>query len=362
MKRVIHLITTIERGGAEKQLVVLAREQVKSGRDVTVIPLKGNLELLADFEGAGVFVDPTLLELPVFKQFLKLKKILRCSHSIVHAHLPRAELLVALACGGERFFASRHNAEPFFPGAPAWLSRFFARLVARRANALIAISHAVSSYILEKSEITPNVQLEVIHYAFDPNSPKFKRKLFDTKKFSDKNAKLVLGTIGRLVPQKDYPTLLNAFELFKKTFPNSELHILGAGRQKKELEDLTIRLGISDSVFFEGKKSNVEDFLIHLDLFVLTSIYEGFGLVLLEAMNLEIPIVASNNSAIPEVLGLMHPGLAETGNALDFCKKITALTSASNREKAIKIQNQSLSNFTPAKLIERMDEVYTKLC
>jgi glycosyltransferase involved in cell wall biosynthesis len=218
----------------------------------------------------------------------------------------------------------------------------------------------VSNYVSENSEIAPNAHLEVIHYAFDPESPKLRRELIDLEKFSDKSSKLVVGTIGRLVPQKDFPTLFNAFELLKRTFPNSELRILGSGWQKKDLEFLANNLGISDSIFFEGRKSNVNDFLLHLDFFVLTSRYEGFGLVLLEAMNLEIPIVASNNSAIPEVLGLKHPGLAETGNAIDFWMKITALTLPSKRLEAIEIQNHSFADFSPSKLIEKMDEVYRK--
>ena len=360
MKPVLHIITTIERGGAEKQLVILVREQLKSGRKVTIIPLKGNLELLSDFEAAGAYVNPVLHDLQFFRQFLKLRRILNRSHSIIHAHLPRAELLVALACRGERFFASRHNAEPFFPGSPPWLSRLLARFVARRAHALIAISEAVSAYVSDNSEIAPNVPLEVIHYAFDPNATKLKSELVETEKLFNRNSQLVLGTIGRLVPQKDYPTLFNAFKFIKEIFPNSELRILGAGWQRDELEVLAINLGISESVIFEGKKSNVEDFLLHLDVFVLTSTYEGFGLVLLEAMNLEIPIVASNNSAIPEVLGLKHPGLAETGNAEDFFRKIKELTVLSNRIEAIAIQNQSFAEFSPSKLIGKMDEIYRK--
>jgi glycosyltransferase involved in cell wall biosynthesis len=96
--------------------------------------------------------------------------------------------------------------------------------------------------------------------------------------------------------------LLEAFSLFLKAVPGAELVIVGVGPLEAELKKMTLGLGIENRVRWLGKRSDVPAVMKSFDVFALTSIYEGFGLVLLEAMAAGIPVVASRVSAIPEVL------------------------------------------------------------
>jgi glycosyltransferase involved in cell wall biosynthesis len=359
MYGVAHIITTIERGGAEKQLLTLVREQCKNGREVLVVPLKGSPELQDEFEKAGAKVILDLINTSFALQIRLLRRILPYDGLIIHAHLPRAELLASLATNNNRLILSRHNTEPFYPSMPKLISRFLGQFTSGRANLVIAISSAVEDYLYKSREIRGNTEVKVVRYGLD-NPP---NNLVSTsaREVTNNPGELVIGTIGRLVPQKDYPTLISAFNYLLDEFPLATMVILGDGYLRTSLEELVDELQISNKVNFLGKHSDVDSFLKSLDLFVLASKYEGFGLVLLEAMVQKVPIVASNNSAIPEVLGANHPGLAKTGNAKDFSEKMKQLLLIPGRKNALEIQEIRISKFSPSFMSANMDSLYLSL-
>ncbi len=100
--------------------------------------------------------------------------------------------------------------------------------------------------------------------------------------------------IGRLVPQKDYPTMLTAFAEAHGRAVKTDLLILGGGSQQKTLEELANKLGVGATVRFKGHVENPYPYLKHARAIVLSSIYEGFGLVLLEAMTLGVPVITTD--------------------------------------------------------------------
>jgi glycosyltransferase involved in cell wall biosynthesis len=167
-----------------------------------------------------------------------------------------------------------------------------------------------------------------------------------------------LGTISRLTSQKDIPTMLSAFLEYKTRSPASSLSILGAGPLESELKNLSKSLGLSDSVTFLGRSSRIYDFLSELDAFILTSKYEGFGMVLLEAMDAGIPVIASNISAIPEVLGDDFPGLCTTGESKEFCKKIDFLNDPEYRKIILDKQSVRLQLFGADVMSQKINEIY----
>jgi glycosyltransferase involved in cell wall biosynthesis len=169
-----------------------------------------------------------------------------------------------------------------------------------------------------------------------------------------------IGTIGRLVPQKDYPTLLNAFSNVLKSLPDTELYVVGEGYLKKDLNDLSKSLGINDKVHLVGKTEYIKEFLSKIDLFILPSKYEGFGLVLLEAMVAKKPIIAANNSAIPEVLGKTYEGLFSTGDVNSLAKQIkTAISDNNFSERLVQSYLSQLNLFDPSKMNTNIRNVYS---
>jgi glycosyltransferase involved in cell wall biosynthesis len=95
-----------------------------------------------------------------------------------------------------------------------------------------------------------------------------------------------------------------------------------------------------------------------MDVFCLTSKYEGFGLVLLEAMQSELPIIAANNSAISEVLGHGYPYLFTTSDTADLLEKMELLTSERHRKDAIAYLQERLKKFSPFVMATKIDSIY----
>jgi hypothetical protein len=129
---ILHVITTIDRGGAENQLLVLAKYQVKNGKKVSIVFLKGKSELESQFLEIGATVINSIANKALVYQLIFLRNFFKSNNAIVHAHLPRAELLSALSIKKQKFFVTRHNAEPFFPKAPKILSILLSRFVTSR--------------------------------------------------------------------------------------------------------------------------------------------------------------------------------------------------------------------------------------
>jgi glycosyltransferase involved in cell wall biosynthesis len=125
---------------------------------------------------------------------------------------------------------------------------------------------------------------------------------------------LVIGSVGRLVYQKGFDTLLRAAALVLQRYPDACLVIAGSGELQAELEALASSLGIAEKVKFLGHINNAEvlRLMSTLDLFVLSTRFEGLGVVYLEAMALECPTVGSRISPVTEVVKDGETGLLAT--------------------------------------------------
>jgi len=359
--KVIHLITTIERGGAEKQLLTLASKQVESGLKVEVFFLKGKPDLKNEFEASSVKVNNLLAGKSFLKQIFLLSKHLRKNPSPLHAHLPKSELLAAIVITKKYFVFSRHNAEPFWPSGPRIISNLLSKFVCKRASQGIAISNAVKNFLVKRGEVPSGYTIDVVYYGFQEDIVTNSAGLnLITNLTNSQNSNYKVGTIGRLVPQKDYPTLLSAFSNVLKSIPNTDLYVVGEGYLKKDLINLSKSLGIKDKVHWLGKTEYVKELLSKIDLFVLPSKYEGFGLVLLEAMVAKKPIIAANNSAIPEVLGKTYEGLFSTGDVNALAQQIkTAISDNSFSERLVQSYATQLNLFDPSKMNRNIENVYS---
>ena len=351
---VIHCITTISRGGAENQLLILAREQVKNGRNVSVVFLKGDPELKSEFVKVGANVIEILTNKSIIHQIIILKKYLQNKKVIIHAHLPRAELVASLACGNNKLIVSRHNTEQFFPKAPKILSRTLSIFVTHRAAKCIAISEAVKDFLLLEREVFTKDKISIVYYGYDNKNVSVSIKKQNRLNFT-------IGNIGRLVAQKDQKTLLLAFAEFLEYYSLSKLIIIGVGELKSDLQKLARELCIDESIVWIDRTNDVEKYMNEMDLFVLTSKYEGFGMVLLEAIQNNLPILASNNSAIPEVLGTEYIGLFETSNHLDLLSKMLKYCRNPQQFDTSDFYQNAMLKFDPIKMSNSLDRIYNML-
>ena len=163
------------------------------------------------------------------------------------------------------------------------------KLFYRNANAIVGISKTLSkdlSHFIKKKVVT------IYNPAYD-------RIKFDQKKITVKKKGVKLLNVGFLEKQKDQITLLKAFHIVLKLFPNCELDIVGRGSQYKNLMVLAKNLKIHKNIKIFTNINNPEAFYKNCDLFILTSIYEGFANVLVESLKFKCPTITSNCKSGP---------------------------------------------------------------
>ena len=153
-----------------------------------------------------------------------------------------------------------------------------------------------------------------------------------------------------------------AFDISYSKNTKLKLIIVGDGSQKQELINFVDELGLQDSVVFYGKSQCVTTVMKTFKVFVLSSIYEGFGLVLLEAASTGIPIIAANNSAIPEVTGRDYMGLFETSNIYGLSEKIDMfINDPTVAAKSKELMSARVELFDVMMMESNMDSVYESM-
>ena len=360
MIEIIHCITTIRLGGAEKQLLTLVEQQVKSGYKVTIIYLKDTPELKLDFERLGAEVLDFLADKLFFTQVFLFKRYLKNKKSILHAHLPRAELFCAMTKQKNHLIISKHNSERFFPKSNFLLSKLLARYTFSKSTFCICISFAVRNYLIEIGEIFEGNKLDVVHYGYAENVINKIKTSDSSKNELGVSEFFVFGTIARLAKQKNYKVLLMSFAKICNIHNNVRLIIVGEGPDKKRIIDSAKKLEIFEKILWVPHTDDVYRYLSAMDVFILASNYEGFGLVLLEAMQSDIPIIASDNSSIPEVLGSSYPGLFETNNSSELVSQLTLTFDKEYRNNLVKIYKHRLNMFTPNLMHEKISFIYQR--
>ena len=287
-----------------------------------------------------------------------LRDIVRAIRSerpdLVHTHLVHADV-----CGGAAArllripsLSTRHNDDRYLLGPFRYVDRAFARPTRR----LIAISDAVRSF-LERAGHDP-AKLVTIHYGLDelraaPSDPAPEAAGVPP------GAPLAVA-VGRLIAQKDHATLLRAFALVHARLPQATLAILGSGPLEAEIRALAAELGLQDAVVLPGR-TEIRDWLERADVFAHSSRWEGFGIVLLEAMLAGLPVVATRVSAVPEVVmddetGLLvepgdHAGLAAHLEALLIDPERAAALGEAGRKRALR-------EFSVGRMAERTLALY----
>jgi len=168
----------------------------------------------------------------------------------------------------------------------------------RWADAIVAVSHGTADDIVQ----TSGVPRELVHVIYNPvitpEIEELAKEPLDHPWFVSGGPKVILG-VGRMRPQKDYPTLIQAFALVRKEH-DCRLLILGEGGERSRLEQLVSDLGLSADVDLPGFVKNPFAYLARSSLLVLSSAWEALPTVLIEALALDVPIVSTNCRTGPD--------------------------------------------------------------
>ena len=143
--------------------------------------------------------------------------------------------------------------------------------------------------------------IEIKKFRFDPGARKRLRKEFG---FNDSD--YVIGNIGRMIPQKNQLFLIDAFAEFRKQEPRAKLLLIGDGELREEIDQKIVMLGLEDFVHIEKYRNDVSKCYSAMDVFAFPSIYEGLGMVAVEAQIAGVKVVASENVPLEADMGLIQ--------------------------------------------------------
>jgi glycosyltransferase involved in cell wall biosynthesis len=258
-----------------------------------------------------------------------LRAVRQVRPDLLHTHMVHADLYGSLAAHALRipFISTRHNDDRYLLGPFRYVDRTFMH----GARRIIAISDAVR--LFHEGAGLPPDKLVTIHYGLD-ELPARPSEVGPAEAGVPENAPLLLA-VGRLIEQKDHATLLRAFAEIVAARPDARLAILGWGPLERQTRELARQLRLDDSVLFLGRVEP-RDWLLRADVFVHTSRWEGFGLVLLEAMLARLPVVATRVSAVPEIVVDGQTGvLAPRGDSGAIAGAATALLDDPGRRRSL---------------------------
>lgn len=151
------------------------------------------------------------------------------------------------------------------------------------ATDYFACSEIAGEWLFGKNAVKKN-KVKVIHNAVDLDKYKFnEEKRNELRKKLNIEDKFVVGHVGRFTNQKNHTFLIDIFNEIHKKRPDSVLMLVGTGEKEKEIHEKVDRLGLTKDVLFMGFQNNVNEYMWAMDVFVFPSLYEGLGLVLIEA-------------------------------------------------------------------------------
>jgi len=305
--RILYCITGLELGGAEMQLLLLSQEMVRRNHQVLVLVMKSGGALMKKFSESGIQVVD--LNISSFQSILKsistYRKVVKgFNPDVVHSHMIHANIysrLMRLFVPMNRLVCTAHNISE---GNKLMMSLY--GLTDKLANFTTNVSQEALDHYINIKAISPKKAV-FIPNAIDTDKFKFNIDIRNDyrKQFGFDEDTFIFLAVGRLHPQKDYFNLLNALLLLKKSSISVPFKLLIAG--VGEIEDLLIEFvkvhNLYDQVIFLGRRDDISGLMCMADCFVLSSKYEGFGLVVAEALASELSVIATDAGGVKEVLG-----------------------------------------------------------
>ncbi len=343
---VMHIVPTLNVGGAEKLVYELAKRLPNYGFRVITISLFGAGPLEADFRHD---------ELPLLilkrrgffavRTFFELKKIMaREEPLIVHTHLFGADVFGRVAAWFLKvpvIVSTEHNVNYDHGG----IKRLIKSALSRITTVFIAVSKEVKKYMISKEGVQKE-KIRVIENGID--LARVKRRA--AASFHDVPR---LITVGRLISQKDQATLFKALALIKRPWM---LQVVGGGVLESELRVLAERLGIAGKIYWLGYRHDVPELLANSDLFCFPSKWEGLGLALLEAAAAAVPLIVSDLSIFREILNAKQAIFVPPADVPAWAKAINSVLS--DPASAVRRAQSTVAVVSEKYSIERMVTAY----
>ncbi|MEZ9899047.1 glycosyltransferase [Vibrio breoganii] len=296
--RICLYLVSYSGGGAEREMIYLANEFSDRGFQVDLIVHRdsGPLKTLVSERVNSIIIDKNYIsDLMFLCRYIRREQPRFVLSTL---HLPNWTLALAklLSFSDTKIFwrvvISLSNSRKDGKGLiPKFLSVGYP-LLSNSVNRITCVSEGVAADMVDNFAINPNKLHVMYNPAYTQNIHHLAGEPVEHPWFGENYNTIV--SMGRLSSQKDFKTLITGFYKVYKIDPSARLVILGDGALRDELQSLIDSCSLSDVVSLHGFELNPYKYLAKADLFVLSSIYEGFGNVIVEALALNVPVVSTD--------------------------------------------------------------------
>ncbi|MDB4997348.1 MAG: hypothetical protein JWM74_4780 [Myxococcaceae bacterium] len=356
--RILHVVQSLGMGGQERLILNLARALKKRGHEVAVASLTPGGDLRPEIAPEFQVYDVTR------KSGFDAMVIGRMARTIstfgadaVHTHNPSPMFYAVPAARAlmvKRIVHTKHGANNYGPR-----SLHAARVVARAVTAFVAVSEGTADTARMKERV-PKRLLHVIPNGiplddFAKDDAKRERARHE---LGIPNDAFVVGTVGRLAPEKDFPLLVRA--MLPLLSAKNRLVIVGEGPSRADIE-AQVPKDKAAFVVMTGSRRDIPDLLASFDVFTLTSKTEGLPLVIPEAMATSLPIVATAVGGIPSIVPPEVGLLAPAGDAEALTRAFDALASDGPRRLAMgaAAYRHAHERFSLASMVDKYEALYS---
>lgn len=363
--KLLHLISRLDIGGAEKQLLSLVSNSDKKKYDICVGYFEGKGELKKEFQGHGIRVKKFgfkgLWDISVLWRLYQDMKADR--YDIVHTHGFKADLWGAIAgklSAVPLIISTIHNQEQYLKNP--FISLLEKWIISSIDDTIIVVSEGVKRFLIKACGI-PQAKIKKVYYGINPEDIKIDKSKDIRGEFGIGQDGILIGCVGRLTEQKGHRYLIQAAGKIIERNPKAKIFIIGRGKQEKHLKNLAKSFNLDSGVIFTGFRKDAYSIIDKLNLIAMPSLWEGLGLVLLEAMALGKPIVATDVGGIPEVVENKKTGIlvpAKDSKALaeaisDLLEDYPAAARMGEMGKATVKER-----FSSAKMVKEIEFIYDK--
>lgn len=359
--KILYVITGLGQGGAERVVCDLADQMYQRGHSVKIAYLTGDIltkPCFPEIELIKINLNSLLL-FPL--AYITLSKVIKnFEPDVVHSHMVHANIftrLIRIVNPIKKLICTAHNSDE-----GGRLRMLAYRFTHNLADLTTNVSNEAVQAFIEKKAV-PDSDIITTYNGIDLSrffyNSEAKNKILNELNINT-NSYLILA-VGRFSEQKDYPNLLHAFKILKnKSIGVIKLIIAGDGELRSEIEKIIDELDLKQDIYLLGRRSDIPDLMSAADLFVLSSKYEGFGLVVAEAMACKTLVVATDCGGVAEVLN-NNQFLVQPSNHEKLANKIfdtLSLNDTSKQKNIVKNFNHIKNNFCLKMIVEKWDRLY----
>ena len=370
--KIVHIISNLNIGGAQILLFdILKYLKEHTDLDISVITIDSG-EYIKKYEDAGLIViDIEEKGLVNPKIYFKLKKILKSIRpDIVHTHLNKADFYGRIAAKRVRvplIISTCHNYSTTHTGADINKKSLFDLLDNQVINYsecnLIAISNLVKKYLVNRNPAYEKIT-EVIYNGLDLSKSVYKlneKEIHNFRSVNNLNTDdFVISIIGRLDKQKGHLFFLESVREILNQNKKIKVLIIGDGKLRNEIENYILNNNLSSQVIMKGFLPNSEPYIEISDLICVPSLWEGFGLVVIEGMIKRKIVLASETGGIPEIITEGFNGfMFESQNSRSLADKLTYIIK--QKDEFVKLKENAMETVKEKFDVKRNADLYYEL-